>query len=483
MKVRTRFAPSPTGFMHIGNLRTALYSYLFAKHNGGDFILRIEDTDEKRFVEGAVELIYRTLKASGITPDEGPGIGGDCGPYIQSERKDIYNEYAKKLIELGGAYYCFCSKERLESLTDGAGNHKYDKHCLKLTKEEVAEKLAAGEPYVIRQNIPLSGMTEYEDMVYGKIAVDCADLEDNILIKSDGMPTYNFANVIDDHLMGITHVTRGSEYLSSTPKYNLIYKAFGWEPPKYIHLPAIMKDAMHKLSKRYGDANFEDFIAKGYLPEAIVNYIALLGWSPKDDSEKMTMEELIERFSVDGISKSGSIFDEPKMKWLNGLYVHELSLEKFHEYALPWYEKSAVAGKYDYKKWDELLISRVDIFSEIPEKVAFIADFKEYDVGMYYHKKLKADPQNALVAVRAAEEALEGMDDFTHDSLNEAFAAAAEKAGIKKGLLLWSVRIAVTGAAVTPGGATEMVDILGKEESLRRLKFSEELLEKAICNA
>ena len=483
MKVRTRFAPSPTGFMHIGNLRTALYSYLFAKHNGGDFILRIEDTDEKRFVEGAVELIYRTLKASGITPDEGPGIGGDCGPYIQSARKDIYNEYAKKLIELGGAYYCFCSKERLESLTDGAGNHKYDKHCLKLTKEEVAEKLAAGEPYVIRQNIPLSGMTEYEDMVYGKIAVDCADLEDNILIKSDGMPTYNFANVIDDHLMGITHVTRGSEYLSSTPKYNLIYKAFGWEPPKYIHLPAIMKDAMHKLSKRYGDANFEDFIAKGYLPEAIVNYIALLGWSPKDDSEKMTMEELIERFSVDGISKSGSIFDEPKMKWLNGLYVHELSLEKFHEYALPWYEKSAVAGKYDYKKWDELLISRVDIFSEIPEKVAFIADFKEYDVGMYYHKKLKADPQNALVAVRAAEEALEGMDDFTHDSLNEAFAAAAEKAGIKKGLLLWSVRIAVTGAAVTPGGATEMADILGKEESLRRLKFSEELLEKAICNA
>ena len=483
MKVRTRFAPSPTGFMHIGNLRTALYSYLFAKHNGGDFILRIEDTDEKRFVEGAVELIYRTLKASGITPDEGPGIGGDCGPYIQSERKDIYNEYAKKLIELGGAYYCFCSKERLESLTDGAGNHKYDKHCLKLTKEEVAEKLAAGEPYVIRQNIPLSGMTEYEDMVYGKIAVDCADLEDNILIKSDGMPTYNFANVIDDHLMGITHVTRGSEYLSSTPKYNLIYKAFGWELPKYIHLPAIMKDAAHKLSKRYGDANFEDFIAKGYLPEAIVNYIALLGWSPKDDSEKMTMEELIERFSVDGISKSGSIFDEPKMKWLNGLYVHELSLEKFHEYALPWYEKSAVAGKYDYKKWDELLISRVDIFSEIPEKVAFIADFKEYDVGMYYHKKLKADPQNALVAVRAAEEALEGLDDFTHDSLNEAFAAAAEKAGIKKGLLLWSVRIAVTGAAVTPGGATEMADILGKEESLRRLKFSEELLEKAICNA
>lgn len=483
MKVRTRFAPSPTGFMHIGNLRTALYSYLFAKHDGGDFILRIEDTDEKRYVEGAVDLIYRTLRTSGITPDEGPGIGGDVGPYIQSQRKEIYAEYAKKLIELGGAYYCFCSKERLETLTDGAGNHKYDKHCLKLSKEEIEAKLKAGEPYVIRQNIPLSGMTEYEDMVYGKIAVDCADLEDNILIKSDGMPTYNFANVIDDHLMGITHVTRGAEYLSSTPKYNLIYQAFGWTPPKYIHLPAIMKDATHKLSKRYGDANFEDFIAKGYLPEAIVNYIALLGWSPKDDSEKMSMDELIARFSVDGISKSGSIFDEPKMKWLNGLYVHELPMEKFSEYSAPWYDKSVIAHKYDYKKWDELLISRIDIFSEIPEKVAFIDQFGEYDVNMYYHKKLKADPENALVALRYAVRALEALESFDRDLINEAFAAAAEEAGIKKGLLLWSVRIAVTGVAVTPGGATEMADILGKEETVRRIKFSIELLEKAACNA
>lgn len=480
MKVRTRFAPSPTGFMHIGNLRTALYSFLFARHAGGEFILRIEDTDEKRYVEGAVELIYRTLKASGITPDEGPGIGGEHGPYIQSERKSIYLEYAEKLVELGGAYYCFCDKARIESLTDENGNHKYDKHCLSLPKEEVERRLKAGEPHVIRQNIPTSGMTEYEDMVYGTISVDSADLEDNILIKSDGMPTYNFANVIDDHLMGITHVTRGSEYLSSTPKYNLIYAAFGWTPPKYIHLPPIMKDATHKLSKRYGDANFEDFIAKGYLPEAIVNYIALLGWSPKDDAEKMSMSELIERFSVDGISKSGSIFDEPKMKWLNGLYVHEMDPEKFSGYSAKWYDKSVIAGKYDYKKWDALLKSRIDIFSEIPEKVEFIENFGAYDVEMYRHKKLKADPAAALTALKAARAEMERVEKFEPESINEAFARAAENAGIKKGLVQWSVRLAVTGAAVTPGGAAEMADILGKEETLRRTDFSIKLLEESL---
>lgn len=468
--------------MHIGNLRTALYSYLFARHNGGKFILRIEDTDEKRYVEGAVELIYRTLKTSGITPDEGPGIGGEYGPYIQSERKAIYKEYAEKLIALGGAYYCFCDKERLESLDDGNGNHKYDKHCLSLSREEVERRLAAGEPYVIRQNIPLSGTTEYEDMVYGRIEVDCADLEDNILIKSDGMPTYNFANVIDDHLMGITHVTRGSEYLSSTPKYNLIYAAFGWETPKYIHLPAIMKDATHKLSKRFGDANFEDFIAKGYLPEAIVNYIALLGWSPKDDAEKMSMDELIERFSIDGISKSGSIFDEPKMKWLNGLYVHEMSPEAFSAHSAEWYGKSVVAGAADnYKKWDALLQSRIDIFSEIPEKVEFIAHFGEYDVGMYYHKKLKADPVAALTALKAASKAVEGITEYNAENLQNAFREAAEESGMKSGLLMWSVRLGVTGAAVTPGGAAEMADILGKEETLKRLAFSIKLLEEHVC--
>lgn len=478
MSVRTRFAPSPTGFMHIGNLRTALYAYLFARHYGGEFILRIEDTDEKRYVPGAVELIYRTLEASGFRIDEGPLNGGKYGPYVQSERKAIYQEYAQKLIELGGAYYCFCDKERLESLTDENGNRKYDKHCLRLSPEEVKRKLEAGEEYVIRQNIPEHGMTEYEDMVYGRISVDCADLEDNILIKSDGMPTYNFANVIDDHLMGITHVMRGAEYLSSTPKYNLIYAAFGWEPPKYVHLPAIMKDAQHKLSKRYGDANFEDFIAKGYLPEAIINYIALLGWSPKSDLEKMDMATLTELFGVEGISKSGSIFDEPKMKWLNGLYVKELPAERFAGLAEPWYAKSVVADKYDHAKWNALLQSRIDIFSEIPEKVAFIEDFGEYDLALYDHKKLKADASVGYTAINYAIEALEPLDVFDEESISAAFAAKAEEKGMKKGLLLWSVRVAVTGYAVTPGGAVEMADILGKEETLRRLRFSKELIER-----
>ncbi|MBO7178492.1 MAG: glutamate--tRNA ligase, partial [Clostridia bacterium] len=391
MKVRTRFAPSPTGFMHIGNLRTALYSYLFARHHGGEFILRIEDTDRERFVEGAVDLVYRTMDTVGFKIDESPVHGGEFGPYVQSERKDIYKEYAHKLVELGGAYYCFCDKERLESLTDENGNRKYDKHCLKLTKEEIEEKLKAGVPYVIRQNIPESGMTSYQDLVYGQIDVDCADLEDNVLLKSDGMPTYNFANVVDDHLMQITHVTRGNEYLSSTPKYNLIYKSFGWEPPKYIHLPPIMKDAQRKLSKRYGDANFEDFIAKGYLPEAIVNYIALLGWAPKSDIEKMDIDTLTELFDVDGISKSGSIFDEAKMKWLNSLYIKELSPERFSALAKPWYEKSVIAGKYDYEKWNVLLQSRVEVLSDILDKVAFIEEFGDYDLELFYHKKLKAD--------------------------------------------------------------------------------------------
>ncbi len=480
MKVRTRFAPSPTGFMHIGNLRTALYSYLFARHYGGEFILRIEDTDQERYVEGATDLIYRTLETVGFKIDESPKVGGEYGPYVQSERKSIYLEYAHKLVELGGAYYCFCDKARLESLTDENGNRKYDKHCLKLTPEEVKAKLDAGVPYVIRQNVPEHGMTEYEDMVYGKIDVDCADLEDNVLIKSDGMPTYNFANVIDDHLMHITHVTRGTEYLSSTPKYNLLYASFGWEPPKYIHLPPIMRDAQHKLSKRYGDANFEDFIGKGYLPEAIINYIALLGWSPKGEVEKMDIDELINLFDVDGISKSGSIFDEAKMKWLNSQYVKELDPERFALLAKPWYDKSVVAGKYDYAKWNKLLQSRIDIFSEIPEKVAFIENFGEYDLGLYYHKKLKADATSGLVCVNHAIDMFTAIDEFTEENINLAFAQKAEETGLKKGLLMWSVRVALTGTAVTPGGATEMADLLGKEETLSRLRFSKELIEKGL---
>ena len=480
MKVRTRFAPSPTGFMHIGNLRTALYSYLFARHHGGEFILRIEDTDRERFVEGAVDLVYRTMDTVGFKIDESPVHGGEFGPYVQSERKEIYKEYAHKLVELGGAYYCFCDKERLESLTDENGNRKYDKHCLKLTKEEVEEKLKAGVPYVIRQNIPESGMTSYQDLVYGQIDVDCADLEDNVLLKSDGMPTYNFANVVDDHLMQITHVTRGNEYLSSTPKYNLIYKSFGWEPPKYIHLPPIMKDAQRKLSKRYGDANFEDFIAKGYLPEAIINYIALLGWAPKSDIEKMDIDTLTELFDVDGISKSGSIFDEAKMKWLNSLYIKELSPERFSALAKPWYDKSVIAGKYDYEKWNVLLQSRVEVLSDILDKVAFIEEFGDYDLELFYHKKLKADAALGLVALKGAKEAMEAIEDFNEENVSLALAEKAEAMGMKKGQMLWSVRVGLTGAAVTPGGAVEMAGILGKEKSLERLDYSIKMIESKL---
>lgn len=475
-EVRTRFAPSPTGFMHIGNLRTALYAYLFARANNGKFLLRIEDTDQERQVKGAIELIYRTLDASGIEVDEGPLNGGAYGPYIQSERKTIYAEYAKLLISLGGAYYCFCDKERLESLTDENGNRKYDKHCLTLSKDEVERRLKAGEPYVIRQNIPTSGKTSYTDMVFGEITVDCADLEDNILLKSDGMPTYNFANVVDDHLMKITHVIRGTEYLSSTPKYNLIYKSFGWETPGYMHLPPIMKDAQRKLSKRYGDANFEDFIAKGYLPEAIVNYIALLGWSPKNNAEKLSMQDLISLFSVDGLTKSGSIFDEDKMKWLNGQYIKELQFEKFCEKARPFYENSVIKGKYDYDKFSRLLQSRIDIFDEIPEKVAFIEDFGDYDTALFVHQKMKTTPEIAKTAIAGAIEVFKNLEPFTEAAIHDGLNAKCEELQLKKGQLFWSVRVALTGQASTPGGAVEMADILGKEESLRRLRYSFNLI-------
>lgn len=476
MRVRTRFAPSPTGFMHIGNLRTALYAYLYAKNNDGDFILRIEDTDQERYVEGAVEFIYSILNKAGITHDEGPDKDGGVGPYIQSERKPIYLEYAKKLIELGGAYYCFCDKERLDSLADGNGIKKYDKHCLKLSKEEIEAKLNSGCPYVIRQNVPTEGMTEYEDMVFGTIKVPCEDLEDGVLIKSDGLPTYNFANVVDDHLMKISHVMRGIEYLSSTPKYNLMYDCFGWERPKYMHLPPIMKDAQKKLSKRYGDANFEDFIAKGFLPEAIVNYIALLGWSPKGNEEKMTMEDLIKNFDVDGISHSSSIFDETKMKWLNGLYIREMSEEDFLSYATPYFDKSVINGKYDYSKFAKLLQNRIEIFSEIPEMVAFIDNFGEYDLELFYHKKMKTDKDVAKVAINYALEIFNNVENFDETTLHDAMIAKCEEVGMKKGQMLFTVRVALTGCASTPGGAVEMAGILGKEESIRRLNYSLSLI-------
>lgn len=475
-KVRTRFAPSPTGFMHLGGLRTALYAYLYAKSNGGDFILRIEDTDQNRYVEGAVELIYSSLRESGLIYDEGPDVGGNYGPYVQSERKEIYAEYAKKLIDLGGAYYCFCTKERLESLTDENGNRKYDKHCLKLPKEEIELRLKLGEPYVIRQNIPTEGTSTYEDMVYGTIKVDYADLEDNILIKSDGMPTYNFANVIDDHLMGITHVIRGTEYLSSTPKYNLMYDAFGWERPKYIHLPTIMKDATRKLSKRYGDANFDDFVKKGYLKEAIINYVALLGWSPKDNIEKMTLPEMVKLFSLDGISKSPSIFDEVKLRWLNGEYIRELTEEDFYDHALPYLEKSAVYGKFDLRKVAKLLHGRVEVLCEIPEKIDWIVTLPEYDLTLFDNKKNKTNAEVAKEFLPKIKKWVEGIDDFSNDAIFGTLGEKAKEAGVKSGAIFWVMRIAITGQAVTPGGATEIAELLGKEETLKRIDKSLEML-------
>lgn len=476
MTVRTRFAPSPTGFMHIGNLRTALYAFLYAKHYNGHFLLRVEDTDQERFIEGATEIIYSTLKKSGITHDEGPDVGGDFGPYIQSQRKEIYKMYAEKLVELGGAYLCFCDRERLASLAGESGIKKYDKHCLHLTKDEIAEKLTNGMPYVIRQNVPTHGMTSYNDMVFGEITVPCEDLEDGILLKSDGMPTYNFANVVDDHLMNITHVMRGIEYLSSTPKYNLMYDKFGWERPLYMHLPPIMKDAQRKLSKRYGDANFEDFISKGFLPEAIINYIALLGWSPKGNEEKMDMDKLIELFDVDGISKSSSIFDENKMRWLNSLYIKELDFDTFSKYAKSFYDNSVIANRYDYDKFSRLLQSRIETFGDIIEMVKFIDEFGEFDLSLFDHKKLKTDKDIAKIAISEAITVIENLADFS--TLNEALIAKCEEIGMKKGQMLFSLRAAVSGLAMTPGGAIEIADILGRGETLKRLKFSLELCQR-----
>ncbi len=474
-KVRTRFAPSPTGFMHLGGLRTALYAYLYAKSNGGDFVLRIEDTDRERFVEGAIDVIYSSLKDSGMDYDEGPDKGGNFGPYIQSERMGIYGKYAKELIDKGGAYYCFCSKERLESLTDENGNRKYDKHCLKLSPQEVKAKLDAGEPFVIRQNIPTEGSSSYQDLIYGTITIDNSEMEDNILIKSDGMPTYNFANVIDDHLMEISHVIRGTEYLSSTPKYNLMYDAFGWERPVYIHLPTIMKDATRKLSKRYGDANFDDFVNKGYLPEAIINYVALLGWSPKENVEKMTMEDMIKLFSLDGISKSPSIFDDVKLKWLNGEYIKSLDDQTFYKVATPFLQKSSVYGKYDSELMLSLLKTRIETLGEIPEKLEFLNEFGAYDTNLFVHKKMKTDQTVALEVLPLILNVIENTE-FTHDALHDALINLATEKGYKNGQILYPARIALTGKESTPGGAIEMALLLGKQESINRINYSISLL-------
>lgn len=475
-EVRTRFAPSPTGYMHIGNLRTALYGYLYAKKEGGKFILRLEDTDSKRYVAGAVQIIYDTLKDAGIRYDEGPDIGGDYGPYIQSERAAIYKEYAEKLVKLGGAYYCFCDKERIDSLKDENGVGRYDKHCLHLSKEEIAEKLAAGVPYVIRQNVPEEGSGSYEDLVYGTVTVDFKDIEDGVLLKSDGMPTYNFANVVDDHLMGITHVIRGSEYLSSTPKYNLMYDAFGWERPTYIHLPPIMKNAHEKLSKRNGDASYQDLVDKGYIKEAIINYIALLGWSPKSNQEKMSLKELEENFSLSGINKSPSIFDEPKLRWLSGEYIRAMSAEEFKSVALPFLQKSKAYGRYDEDKLLKMLQSRVDVLEDIPSKVDFLEEYGEIDPALYFNKKMKSDAEIAKAVLPKAADVFRNLDKFENAELYAALVALAQEQGMKNGQVLWCVRIALTGKENTPGGASEMAELLGRERSLERLAHAMSLL-------
>ena len=480
MRVRTRFAPSPTGYLHIGGLRTALYAWLYAKKNDGDFILRIEDTDRNRLVDDACEIIYRTMKDTGLTYDEGPDVGGDYGPYIQSERKDIYKKYAEELVKKGAAYYCFCTKERLDAMHEEAKKNgqvaaKYDKHCLALSKEEVAAKVAAGEPYVIRQNIPTEGETVYEDMVYGKITVPMSELEDNILLKSDGWPTYNLANVIDDHLMGITHVIRGIEYLSSTPKYNLLYDALGWERPKYIHLPPVMKDAKRKLSKRYGDASYEDFIKKGYLKEAILNYIALLGWSPSSNKEIFTLDELAQEFDLSGISKSPSIFDNDKLTWMNAEYIRALDPADFENRAKPYLDE-ALGGGFDYSLICSLIQPRLETLAQIPEKVAFLKEMPDYDLSLFFHKKMKTSAETALPALEAAYDALKNLDDFSPEGVHDTLLPLAAQMGIKNGQLLWPVRVAISGVAVTPGGATEIAALLGKDETLRRLEVSMEKL-------
>ncbi len=481
-EVRTRFAPSPTGYMHIGNLRTALYAYLLTKSMGGKFILRIEDTDQERYVDGAVDVIYRTMADTGLIHDEGPDKDGGFGPYIQSERRNIYKEYAEKLVELGHAYYCFCDKERLEDLrqrqTVMKVPTKYDGLCSKLSKEEIEEKIRAGVPYVIRQKMPKYGKTTFQDEVFGEISVENAILDDNVLLKADGLPTYNFANVIDDHLMEITHIIRGSEYLSSTPKYNLLYEAFGWEIPNYIHVSPVMKDANNKLSKRHGDASYEDFIAKGYLKEAIVNYIALLGWAPGDEREKFTMEELIEAFDVKGISKSPAIFDEKKLAWLNGEYIRELSPEKFHEIALPYYDGVITNPNIDLKEVSALLQPRCEKLSDIPEQVDFLDSLPEYDNELYTHKKMKTDPENSLEALKEVLPVLEGISDWTKENIHDSLIALVEKLELKNGRILWPVRVAVSGKAFTPGGGVELAYILGKEESICRIKKGIEQLSK-----
>lgn len=482
-KVRTRFAPSPTGRMHVGNLRTALYAYLITKHEGGDFILRIEDTDQERYVEGAVEIIYKTLEKTGLVHDEGPDRDGGVGPYVQSERQaqGIYLKYARELIEKGEAYYCFCDKERLAGLSREVAGKEitiYDKHCLHLSKEEVEKKLAAGIPYVIRQNNPTEGTTTFQDDIYGEITVENAELDDMILIKSDGYPTYNFANVVDDHLMGITHVVRGNEYLSSSPRYNRLYEAFGWEVPRYVHCPLITDEEHHKLSKRCGHSSYEDLVEQGFLTESIVNFVALLGWSPQSNEEIFSLEELIREFDYRHISKSPAVFDYTKLKWMNGEYFKRMEFERFYEMALPVI-KEVINKDLDTRKIAEMVKTRIEILPDIKELIDFFEALPEYDTAMYTHKKMKTTAESSLEVLRELLPLLEEQQDYSNGALYETLCAYVEKKGCKNGYAMWPVRTAVSGKQMTPAGATEIMEVLGREESLSRIRTGIALLEKA----
>ena len=482
-KVRTRFAPSPTGRMHVGNLRTALYAYLIAKHEEGDVLLRIEDTDQERYMEGAVDIIYRTMEKTGLIHDEGPDKDGGCGPYVQSERNasGIYLKYAKQLVEQGDAYYCFCDKERLDSLKTSVSENGteivvYDKHCLSLSKEEVEANLAAGKPWVIRINMPTEGTTTFHDEIYGDIEVPNAELDDMILIKSDGYPTYNFANVIDDHLMGITHVVRGNEYLSSAPKYNRLYEAFGWDIPVYVHCPLITDENHKKLSKRSGHSSYEDLIDQGFVSEAVVNFVALLGWSPTDNQEIFSLEELVKAFDYHHISKSPAVFDPVKLRWMNGEYLKAMDFDKFYEMAHPYIQK-VITKDYDLKKIAALIKSRIEIFPDIEEQIDFFEEVPEYDTSMYCHKKMKSNEETSLEVLKEVSSLLAAQEDFSNDALFELLKGYAGEKGVKIGYVMWPIRTAVSGKQSTPGGATELMEVLGKEESLNRIQKGIEKLE------
>ena len=473
-KVRPRFAPSPTGRMHVGNLRTALYAYLIAKHEGGDFLLRIEDTDQERFVDGALEIIYRTLEKTGLVHDEGPDKDGGCGPYVQSERQaqGIYLKYAKELIDKGEAYYCFCDKERLDSLKQEVAGKEivvYDKHCLSLSKEEVEEKLASGVPYVIRQNNPTTGTTTFSDEIYGDITVDNAELDDMILIKSDGYPTYNFANVVDDHLMGITHVVRGNEYLSSSPKYTRLYQAFGWEEPVYVHCPLITDENHKKLSKRSGHSSFEDLIDQGFVTEAVVNYVALLGWCPEDNREIFSLEELVQAFDYHHMSKSPAVFDIQKLRWMNGEYLKAMDSDRFYEMAEP-YIREVIRKPLDLKKIAAMVKTRIEVFPDIAGLIDFFEALPDYDTAMYAHKKMKTTEESSLEVLKELLPVLEAQEDYSNDALYALLQNFAKEKGCKNGYVLWPVRTAVSGKQMTPAGATEIMEIIGKDETIARVK-------------